>query len=101
MASTIERLGIVETKVSNLDEKIDDLKIDVRDVHDCLDRTRDELSDQLKLIHESSTNQHAELSAKIHEMEQFKNKWTYMFLGGLAVAGWVSGHLEIITKLFK
>jgi hypothetical protein len=48
MASTIERLGIVETKVSNLDEKLDDLKIDVKDVHDCLDRTRDEISNQFR-----------------------------------------------------
>jgi uncharacterized coiled-coil DUF342 family protein len=101
MASTIERLGIVETKVSNLDEKLDDLKIDVKDVHDCLDRTRDEISNQLKTIHESSTKQHAELSEKIHEIEQFRNKWTYMFLGGLAVLGWVSGHLDIITKMFN
>ena len=101
MASTIERLGIVETKVSNLDEKLDDLKVDVKDVHDCLDRTRDEISNQLKIIHESSTKQHAELSEKIHEIEQFRNKWTYMFLGGLAVLGWVSGHLDIITKMFN
>ena len=101
MASTIERLGIVETKVSNLDEKLDDLKIDVKDVHDCLDRTRDEISNQLRIIHESSTKQHAELSEKIHEIEQFRNKWTYMFLGGLAVLGWVSGHLDIITKIFN
>ena len=64
MASTIERLGIVETKVSNLDEKLDDLKIDVKDVHDCLDRTRDEVSNQLKIIHETSTKQNAEHSEK-------------------------------------
>lgn len=101
MASTIERISIVETKVSNLDEKLDDLKIDVKDVHDCLDRTREEISEQLNTIHESSTKQHAELSNKIHEIEQFRNKWTYMILGGLAVLGWVSGHLDIITKMFN
>ena len=101
MASTIERISIVETKVSNLDEKLDDLKIDVKDVHECLDRTREEISGQLNIIHESSTKQHAELSNKIHEIEQFRNKWTYMFLGGLAVLGWVSGHIDIITKIFN
>jgi len=101
MASTIERISIVETKVSNLDEKLDDLKIDVKDVHECLDRTREEISEQLNTIHESSTKQHAELSNKIHEIEQFRNKWTYMFLGGLAVLGWVSGHIDIITKIFN
>jgi len=47
MATTAERLGVVETKVHNLDEKLDDLKVDVKDVHDCLDRTRDSLTGQL------------------------------------------------------
>ena len=43
MATTVERLGIVETKVENLSEKMDDLKIDVREMHDCLDKTRDSM----------------------------------------------------------
>jgi len=34
MASTAERIGIVETKVENLNEKMDELKVDVRDMHD-------------------------------------------------------------------
>ena len=42
MASTTERLGVVETKVENLNEKLDDLKVDVKDMHDCLDKTRDQ-----------------------------------------------------------
>ena len=50
MATTVERLGVVETKVANLDEKIDDLKVSVRDVHDCLDRTGEDLKAQLEDI---------------------------------------------------
>ena len=42
MATTTERLGIVETKVENLGEKLDDIKVDVKEMHDCLDRTRSE-----------------------------------------------------------
>ena len=48
MATTVERLGIVETKVENLSEKMDDLKSDVKEMHDCLDKTRDELKEQLR-----------------------------------------------------
>ena len=40
MATTTERLGIVETKVENLGEKLDDIKVDVKEMHDCLDRTQ-------------------------------------------------------------
>jgi hypothetical protein len=45
MATTIERLGVVETKVENLNEKLDDLKVDVKEMHDCLDKTRDGLTE--------------------------------------------------------
>ena len=47
MTTTAERIGIVETKVQNLDEKLDDLKVDVKDMHDCLDKTRNGLTEKL------------------------------------------------------
>jgi flagellar capping protein FliD len=65
MATTAERLGIVETKVANLDEKIDDIKVDIKDVHDCLDRTGDLLKTQLQIMHTESCKQHNEQSCKI------------------------------------
>jgi hypothetical protein len=46
MPTTVERIGIVETKVENLNEKMDHLKVDVKDMHDCLDRTRDDIKGQ-------------------------------------------------------
>jgi hypothetical protein len=41
LATLPERVGIVEAKLEYTNEKLDDLKADVRDMHDCLDRTRD------------------------------------------------------------
>ena len=58
MPTTAERLGIVETKVHGLDEKMDELKVDVKDLHDCLDKTRDDLTTQLKTMYDASCNQH-------------------------------------------
>lgn len=92
MATTAERLGIVETKVAVLDEKIDNLKTDVKEVHDCLDRTGDELKAQLKLMHDESCRQHLELAGKISNLEQTKKKFTLygvIFLAFAAGAGWV------------
>ena len=54
MPTTAERLGIVETKVHGLDEKMDELKVDVKDLHDCLDKTRDDLTTQLKTMYDAS-----------------------------------------------
>ena len=101
MATTVERLGIVETKVTNLDEKLDDLKVDVKEMHDCLDKTRDELSIKLDTMYGASCTQHAELASKIKEMERLKDKWTYSAMGAVAILGWASGHADIILKFIK
>ncbi len=101
MATTAERLGIVETKVHNLDEKLDDLKVNVKDMHDCLDRTRDTLSETLTSMRTESSSQHDSLAAKISELEKFRFRWTYMVAGAIAMLGIMSGHIDKIEKFFK
>ena len=101
MATAVERIGIVETKVENLNEKLDDLKTDVKDMHDCLDQTRDMLAEQLKCMSNASNIQHAELAKKIAAMEKLKDKWTYTTMGGIVVIGWASAHTEQIFALLK
>ena len=101
MASTAERLGIVETKVHTLDEKLDDLKIDVKDVHDCLDKTRDDLTEQLKTMYVASCTQHSALAKEINALKSQRDKWVWLSAGALAAFGWVSGHMEIFTKIFQ
>lgn len=102
MATTAERLGIVETKVANLDSKIDDLKVDVKEMHDCLDNTRDLLAEKLKEMSDASSKQHAELARKISDMEKLKDRWTFTVAGVLVAVGWISAHgteiLKIIAK---
>jgi DNA repair exonuclease SbcCD ATPase subunit len=106
-----ERVGIVETKVESIKEQITDLKADVKDMHDCLDNTRDVVLAQLdKMTDEYRTNaekyyehanhlnelqtaQHNELADKIGELEKVKSKYTMYALVGLAFAagtGWIN-----------
>ena len=101
MATVVERIGIVETKVENLNEKLDDLKVDVKDMHDCLDQTRDLLAEQLKCMAEASSAQHAEMAKKIAAMEKLKDKWTYATMGGIVVIGWLSAHTNQILEILK
>ena len=101
MATTAERLGIVETKVANLDEKLDEVKLDIKLVHDCLDRTGDELKEQLKEMHTASVSQHGELAAKISELEKFKQKWIYTIAGGAVVLSWLTAHSDTVVKFLK
>lgn len=101
MATTLERLGIVETKVENISAKVDDLKTNVKDMHDCLDRTRETLADTLSTMRAESSNQHNTLAAKITELEKFRFKWTYMVAGAIAMIGILSGHFEKLQDFFK
>ena len=100
MATTVERIGIVETKVENLSEKMDDLKVNVKDMHDCLDRTRDDIKAQLKEMYDASCEQHAQLAKKISSLEKEKEKWTWIIAGVIGAGGFFAGHADKLIKLF-
>ena len=54
----VERIGILETKVENLEEKIDDLKVSVKE-------NATDVKQQLKTMYEASCAQHEQLSRDI------------------------------------
>jgi hypothetical protein len=101
MATSVERLGIVEIKVENLNEKLDELKVDVKEMHDCLDKTRDIIEAKLEVMYQASCTQHAEMAKKISAMEKFKDKWIYTFAGGMIVVSWASAHTDSIMAILK
>lgn len=101
MATTVERIGIVETKVENLNEKMDDLKVDVRDMHDCLDKTRNDLTGQLTEMYDASCTQHASLAKEIAELKMQRDKWVWWAAGAMATFGWATGHADVLLALIK
>jgi hypothetical protein len=101
LATVPERVSVLETKVDNIEEKIDDLKVDVKDMHDCLDRTRDSIMDQLAVMHKVNVDQHSDMADKIKDLEQFKTKWVYLSAGAIAALGWVTAHSETLIGLLK
>ena len=93
LAMLPERVAIVETKVHQIEEKLDDLKTDVKEMHDCLDNTRDLLAEKLSEMATASNNQHTDLYNKITELEKVKSKFTMYAMVGLAFAagaGWIN-----------
>ena len=93
MATTVERLGIVETKVENLNEKLDDIKSDVKEVHDCVHRTGETINKALEEMRKESTDQHSVLAGKVSELEKIKSKYTMYAMVALAFAagaGWIN-----------
>lgn len=101
MATTAERLGIVETKVQNLDEKLDDLKLDVKEVHDCLDKTSDSLTNKLNEMYDASCAQHSALAKEISTLKSQRDKWVWTIAGGMVVLSWATAHADSLGKILK
>lgn len=95
MATVAERVSVLETKVENFDEKLDDIKYDVTINHSSL-------ITQLQSMQEASTKQHGELAGKIKDLETVKEKWikyTMIALAFAAGAGWIGNpNMSTILK---
>ena len=88
-----ERVAVVETKIQAFEGKLDDLKAGVKDVHDCLDNTRDLLDKKLCEMADASGKQHDEIFEKINALEKIKSKATMYAMAALAFAagaGWIN-----------
>jgi len=111
LAALPERVSVLETKVENIGEKLVDLKIDVKEMHDCLDQTRDRVLSQLDVmtgeyrtnaakyyehaeeLNRQQTEQHKELAGRIGDLEKVKSKYTMYAMVALAFAagtGWIN-----------
>ena len=93
LAALPERVAVVETKVDQIEEKLDELKVSVKDMHDCLDNTRDLLTEKLSEMSQASDAQHNDLYKKINELERIKSKVVMYSMVGLAFAagaGWIN-----------
>jgi hypothetical protein len=103
LAALPERVAVVEIKVEAINEKLSDIKADVKEMHDCLDNTRDLLDKKLCEMADQSNSQHLDLYNKIGELEKIKNKYTTYAMIGLAFAagtGWLNSvHLPQLLKL--
>jgi len=111
LAQLPERVSVLETKVENINEKLVDLKADVKEMHDCLDRTGDKLDAKLcemqeeyrvnsnkffehaDRLHAEDVETHNKLGSRIDELEKVKNKYTMYAMIALAFAagtGWLN-----------
>ena len=111
LAALPERVAVVEVKVHQIEQKIDELKSNIKDLHDCLDLTRDSVMAELnKMQDEYRTNsvkyfEHAEklhaadgvihdkMDSRLDDLEKAKSKITMYIMITLAFAagtGWLN-----------
>jgi|APGre2960657444_1045066.scaffolds.fasta_scaffold09309_8 ribosomal 50S subunit-associated protein YjgA (DUF615 family) len=78
-------VAVLKTEVKNIDEKLDDLKGDVKSIHDCLDASRVE-----------SNTQHAHLLDKVTKLEQ----WRWTIIGAGIAIGYFLNHIALFKDVF-
>ena len=122
LATLPERVGVLETRVENINEKLVDLKADVKEMHDCLDRTGEKLDAKLcemqeeyrtnstrffehaDRLHAEDQEAHKALATKVSELEKFKSKGTLyimLVLAFCAGTGWINQDtIPLLLKFF-
>jgi hypothetical protein len=80
---TVTDVAVLQLEVRNLHEKVDELKSDVKDLHECLDRNMIETRIFLKNFQEETQKQHQELADKVSSFEKIK----WMLMGAAALLG--------------
>ncbi len=80
---TETEIAILQVQFKNLDEKVDDLKTEVKDMRISLEKHSKEHTDMMRAMEDSAANAHVELSKKISALE----KWRWMLMGAGVVIG--------------
>lgn len=88
-------IAVLQVQVQNIEEKVGELKSDVKDLQKSIDDHAEETQKTLKTMSEASANAHKAMSDKISALE----KWRWMMMG----AGIVLGTLgyDTLAKLLK
>ena len=80
---TVTDVAVLQLQVSNLNDKVDELKTDIKDLHDCLDRNMAETKEFLQNFQSQQSEQHEELADKVSSIEKIK----WMLMGAAAILG--------------
>ena len=76
-------IAVLQVQVKNIEEKIGELKTDLKSIHESLDANAEETRQMLKTMREQDVKEHGELASKISVLE----KWRWMMMGAGVLVG--------------
>jgi len=76
-------IAVLQIQVKTLEEKIGELKVDLKLLHDVIEVNADETRRMLKSMREQDVKEHSELAGKISVLE----KWRWMMMGAGIIIG--------------
>lgn len=88
-------IAVLQVQVKNIEEKIGEIKVDLKAMHDSIESNADETRQMLKNMRELDLKEHGELAGKISTLE----KWRWMMMGAGVILGSIG--FETIAKLLK
>ena len=105
LKQTETEIAVLQVQYSHLNEKVDDIKIDLKDFRDHVDKhmaiintaienSKTHFENTLTTLQEENKTQHSALEKKVSALE----KWRWMLMGAGVLAGALG--LPVIEKLF-
>ena len=93
--TTKTEIAVLQIQVKNIELDVSEIKVSLKEMHECLDRNADETRTLLNSMRNEDIAAHKELGSKVSALE----KWRWMMMG----AGIVLGSLgfDMIAKLLK
>ena len=91
---TETEIAVLGVQYSNLNEKVDELKTGLKEVSESVKASTTATMSAIKSMEESSKTAHSKLDEKISALE----KWRWMVMGGVALAGALGFH--VVGKIF-
>ena len=76
-------IAVLQIQVKNLEEKIGELKVDLKALYDAIESNAEETRKMLKSMREQDVKEHTELAGKISVLE----KWRWMMMGAGIIIG--------------
>jgi len=76
-------IAVLQVQVKNIEDKIGEVKQDLKLIHECLDNNAEETRQMLKSMREQDVKEHNELASKISVLE----KWRWMMMGAGVIVG--------------
>ena len=76
-------IAVLQVQVKNIEDKIVEVRQDLKAIHECLDNNAEETRKMLKSMREQDVKEHTELAGKISVLE----KWRWMMMGAGVVVG--------------
>lgn len=83
------RVAVLETKLETVDTKIDDVRADIKEVHECLHQNRELVLSKIDQLREQDNTQHQRFNMRLVVLEN----WRWYVIGIACAVGFAFKYL--------